>query len=185
MSEFDSIRGRINLPDGNGKESNHLEIKDKTIVLPKKDWDFKLHNGQIEQVKPIPESWFDVRPHYISNNGVPQILALVCCPKCKDVNAIASHITKIDVLGKLSPMFRCGFKTCRFTSTIYLDRYNDKTLYALALENGKRIELHYTHASSIEEASKVVDIRKWRVIGIGPAIGYHVEKGSKGSVLIA
>ena len=102
------------------------------------------------------------------------ILVLFCCPNCREVNAVSSHISTIDHLGRVIPDFICGIRSCRFHSEVYLDQYHKKTLYALALENGKTIELRYTHANNVAEASRGIDVRKWRVIGIGPAIGYHV-----------
>jgi hypothetical protein len=168
---------------GTAKRSNPLvsatvggiKIEDTTVVLPKQKWDIVVRQGQIEQVKPIPHSWFNIQEVASSHLAVPNVLALLCCPKCKDVNAVAWQINTINSLGKICPRFICGYHSCRYSCEIYLDEYHKKTLYALALEDGKKIELRYTHADNAREASLGVDLRKWRVIGIGPAIGYHVE----------
>jgi len=172
-------------------KSTHVSTSTQTVVLPRTEWEviFSEVDGvkSIERVQPIPESWFDLR----KIEGLPAnvtLLALLTCPKCREVNALAKGVTKIDSLGKLIPNFVCGVSTCKFTAEVYLDKFHDKPLYALALENGERIELSYTHANNVKEASLAVSgklLSGWRVIGIGPAIGYHVQPGSKGSVVIA
>ncbi len=159
----------------------------ETVVLARAEWETVLHEGMLEKVQPIPETWFDCRKMQgLLPTG--NIIALLACPRCRNANAIASNITRIDGLGKMSPRFICGFSTCRFTAEIYLDKFHDKPLYALSLENGERIEISYTHASSVAEASRGIGGKLragWRVVAIAPAIGFHVAAGSKGSVLIA
>jgi hypothetical protein len=158
-----------------------------TIVLAQADWETVWHEGRLERVKPVPETWYDLRKVQGLPKGYP-IQVLISCPRCKDANAVSARVTKISSLGQMRPEFVCGVMACRFRADIYLDKYHDKPLYALALENGERIELSYTHASTVEEASRGVTakvLQGWRVIGIGPAIGYHVKPGSKGTVLIA
>lgn len=159
----------------------------RTVVLPRATWETVWVAGQIERVQPVPETWYDLRKIEGRPTGA-DIIALLCCPSCRNANAVSRRVTRVSSLGKLSPRFVCGFSTCRFTAEIYLDKYHDKPLYALALENGERIELSYTHADNVKEASRGVAGRVamgWRIIGIGPAVGYHVQAGSKGSVLIA
>ena len=148
-----------------------IKIEDTTVVLAKKEWPTVIRNGTIEQVKPIPESWFDIR-NVVQNSNFH---ALVSCPKCKEVNAVAHQVSTIDKLGKICPRYICGYKHCRYSCEIYLDEFHDKVLYAIALQDGKRIQLQYTHAKTVEEASRGIDRRRWSVIGIGPAIGYFVD----------
>jgi hypothetical protein len=161
--------------------------KTETVVLDRATWETTMFEGRLERVQPKPETWFDLR----KVEGLPPnspILALLSCPRCREANALSKSVTRVDGLGKLFPNFVCGFASCRFTAEIYLDKFHDKPLYALALENGERIELSYTHANNVEEASRGIAgklLQGWRVIGIGPAIGFHVKPGSKGSVLIA
>ena len=167
--------------------TSSVEQKTRAIVLARSVWETVLFQERLERVQPIPETWFDLRKVQGLPPGSP-ITALLCCPLCKQANAVSKSVTRIDGLGKLIPRFTCGFATCKFTAEIYLDKYHDKPLYALALENGERIELSYTHADNVKEASRGVAGRiaaGWRVIGIGPAIGYHVQPGSKGSIVLA
>lgn len=168
-----------------------IAVTQDAIVLARAEWELTFHEDEgesrLERVQPIPETWTDLR----KIQGIPKgagIVALLACPKCREVNALSKHVTRFDALGKLIPTFVCGMAKCKFRNEIYLDKFHEKPLYALALENGERIELSYTHANNVTEASRGVAaklLQGWRVIGIGPAIGFHVQPGSKGSVLIA
>jgi hypothetical protein len=159
----------------------------QTVVFARAVWETTWVDGKIERVLPIPETWYDLR----AVEGRPvgaDLVALFSCPRCKNVNAVSKRVTKVTSLGKLVPRFTCGFSTCRFTAEVYLDEFSKKPLYALAMENGKEIELSYTHADNVKEASRGVAGKVamgWRVISIGRAVGFHVQPGSKGSVLIA
>ena len=160
---------------------------DRTVVLARTEWPVVLVEGRIERVQPIPESWHDLRRAGGLPKGSP-LFALVACPQCRNPTALAHGKTRVDGLGKLVPDFVCTFAACRFRATLYLDKFHEKPLYALAMQNGERIEISYTHASSVAEASLGVPAKiaaGWAVIGISLAIGYHVQPGSKGATLIA
>ena len=140
-----------------------------TVVFPKATWEIiKDNEGRIDQIKPIPGTWCSIK------HEIPNLLALFCCPNCKQHTAADLRYSKVNHLGMLTPNFKCS--PCGFIGVIYFDEYHDKPLYALALVNeiNKEIELRYTHADNQVDASKGIDFKKYSVIGIGRAIGYNV-----------
>jgi hypothetical protein len=154
------------------------------LVLARAEWETIVVNGKIERIRPVPDTWHDLR----KTDGVSPLFALVACPRCHSPTALAQGKTRLDGLGKLIPTFVCTVAACQFRAELYLDKFHEKPLYALAMQNGERIELSYTHASSVAEASRGVPAKiaaGWAVIGIARAVGYHVQPGSKGDILIA
>ncbi len=113
--------------------------------------------------------------------GLPaNVLALVCCPKCKSPKIVILQGTHhVDEMGRLSPDFR--HHGCDFARKAYLDRWNKKPLYAIAVERKvyDRVakafnivkEIHYCHASNAGEARFHLGPGNYRVVAVGPAVG--------------
>lgn len=158
-----------------------------SVVLPKGNWTFDypetgFSKGAVLKTRLVEfqpgtwikaESWMDKR-----------IIAVFSCPNCHEIRFLATGIHTIDHLGKVSPDVQCKAKLpsnaeCSFHRRVYLDRWNKKPLYAVALENwdGKKWtpEIRYTHADSEAEARFMMGQGAFRIVGAAPAIGFFVE----------
>jgi hypothetical protein len=152
-------------------------------------WERKQLDGQIAYGA-IPGTWFRPQDTVILATG---ILALVACPNCKGVSGLSRKIHRINSFGKLMPNFICPHSInkirCSFNRDCYLDRWNKKPLYAIALEyptisGGWRPVIEYCHATNEAEVRKHLGPGSYRIVAIGPVIGYNVEdkEGKKLSV---
>lgn len=129
-------------------------------------------------IKAIPGTW---RPRYPELPSY--VMALVCCP-FGHIAILHSSVSKVDYLGKVTPSYQCRIKdgTCSFHRNAYLDRWNKKPLYACAIERREKNsgvfkpEVIYTHASNQAEARiQLGPGDDYRIVAIGPAIGYFVK----------
>ena len=145
------------------------------FIFEKGDWEF---SG--ESVCGIPGTWDKLA------NGLetPNVLALVCCPNCHNISVIHRQVSCIDGLGKITPSFICKYERCEFHRDAYLDLWNNKPLYAMAIVRRGKQEMMYTHASTADEARVQLGYMGpgEYIIGIGRAIGYFLED-KKGDVL--
>jgi len=150
-------------------------------------WERKHLDGQIAYGA-IPGTWFRPQDTVILATG---ILALISCPNCKGVSGLNRKIHKVDRFGKLEPNFICPFSInkirCSFNRNAFLDRWNKKPLYAIALEyptlsGGWRAQIEYCHAVNEAEVKKHLGPGSYRIVAIGPVVGYHVED-KEGKVL--
>lgn len=120
-------------------------------------------------IKGIPGTWCQ------RNRQWPKfLLAIVCCPACCRNIIVHGEVSTIDILGKVSPSFQHA--GCSFHRNIFLDKWNDKPLYACAIyrENGKT-EIIYTHAQDAREARMHLGPGNYQITAIGPAIGFFVQ----------
>jgi hypothetical protein len=146
------------------------------VFLPKGEWEFVkdvvLPYPQLNSYVPgtwiKPESWMDRR-----------IVAAFSCPNCKEIRFLMKGIHDVDHMGKVSPTVQCKAGNCTFHRRVYLDRWNKKPLYAVAIENwnGKSWtpEIRYTHADTEAEARFMMGDGPFRIVAAAPAIGFFVE----------
>lgn len=142
----------------------------RPFIFPKADWAF-TGEGEQRMIQGVPGTWHDRWP------GAPHwLLGLVCCPNCHNVSTLGKQVHQVDHVGKLSPSFQCKYGTCTFHRDAYLDDWNNKPLYAMAVErDGKCPEIHYTHAHSAEEARIQLGSGNYHIAAIGRAIGFFVD----------
>jgi len=154
------------------------------LVLPKAEWSFD--HGRITSA---PGTW--CKPP----EGAPKdFLALVCCPKCKGVCVISSRVHTVSFEGRVRVTgadlgrgtFICKYRAypkdrpCDLNRDLYLDKYSIKPLYAVAIErilpNGRvNPEIWYCHATTEVEARQHIGAGHYRVVAVGPAIGYLAD----------
>lgn len=161
--------------------------KDAYVFPKSEDWVFQGDAPQTLQMDGEPGTW-SKPPEVLAGLAFGVIQALIRCPNCFGVSILAKSVTQIDEKGRLYPDFSCTHHACNFRRVTYLDEWNDKTLYALAFVRRDRIELLYTHATTVEDAAKeLVGIPRESVIAIGPAIGFFVDEQAdkNGSILRA
>jgi len=149
--------------------------KTKTFVFKKETWEtieIQTNEGPAKAVKGIPGTW-TLPPEGTSS----AILALLCCPNCGSNLLLHSSIHQIDSLGKMDHELRCNH--CSLICITYLDEWNKKPLYACAIEVDGVPQIHYVHATSIEEArihlGPIRHKRSYRIVGIARAIGFIAE----------
>jgi hypothetical protein len=146
------------------------------FVFPKSnDWEWTENS-----ISGVPGTWHE------RIEGMPKwTLALICCPN-NHVSILGSQVSKVSSIGKVYPSYQCrpptGHGTCSFHRNAYLDRWNKKPLYACAIERDGKPEMIYTHASTQAEARIQLGPGNYRIVAIGPAIGYFVAD-KKGDVL--
>jgi hypothetical protein len=177
------------------KRANQNVVVDRSLslvidsfVFQKGQWDFRQVQGQWGVIHQVPGTWNDA---HASMKQIG-IFALFCCPNCKQVSALADYVHKVNHIGKISPSLICKYKGCSFHRNCYLDMWNQKPLYACAIEyydhEGKfKTEMRYTHASTTEEARLQlgnVGYKRYNIVAIGRAIAMFVED-KKGLVLSA
>jgi hypothetical protein len=149
-----------------------------SVVLPKGDWTFVKDELQPYPVLDsfVPGTWIKAEPWMNK-----RILAAFSCPNCQVISSLIDGIHKIDHVGKVQPDVQCKAGNCTFHRRMYLDRWNKKPLYAVALENwNHRLqkwtpEIRYTHADSEAEARFMIGQGPFRIVGAAPAIGYFVD----------
>jgi hypothetical protein len=148
----------------------------ETLVLGLGDWDFTGTSEGAGIGNRAPGTWMPP-----VTGSPPPWLALVCCPKCRNVSVLHRSVQTIDHLGKVSPDFICKYnvdgRECGFNRTIWLDKWNkQKQLYACAIERflpgGKLApEIHYMHAVTHEEAKFHLGPGNYRIVAVAPAVG--------------
>jgi hypothetical protein len=147
-----------------------------SVVLPKGEWEFVKDENQLHpQLNSfVPGTW--IKPESWMNK---RILAAFSCPNCHAIRFLVDGIHKIDHVGKVQPDVQCKAGKCSFHRRMYLDRWNKKPLYAVALENwnGSKWtpEIRYTHADTEAEARFMMGQGPFRIVGAAPAIGFFVE----------
>jgi hypothetical protein len=160
------------------------------IFARSEEWSFIGESAEDLAFTPVPGTWTkppEVVKALVSAFGKP--MAMLSCPKCRGVSMLLDQVSEVDELGKLTPDFT--HQGCDFHRVTYLDRWNDKPLYALSFHdraNKMVIETFYTHADNVAEARwGIPQVADADIIGIGLAIGVFVdEKADKtGRVLVA
>jgi hypothetical protein len=154
------------------------------------DWNFQGDSPQTLAFSPVPGTWTKV-PEMLSTmvSAFGRLQAFVSCPVCRGVSGLMSEATHIDETGKLTPDF--AHQGCEFRRPAYLDKWNDKVLYALSYHdrrNRMKIELHYTHADTVRQARLgIPDVLDKDIIAIGPAIAFFVDEAADktGKILVA
>jgi hypothetical protein len=159
-----------------------------SVVLPKGEWefDYPVNNGgkapvyKTELVSFVPGTW--IKAELWMNK---RILAAFSCPNCKAIRFLVDGIHTIDHMGRVKPDVQCKARStiagveCSFHRRVFLDRWNKKPLYAVAIENwnGKvwTPEIRYTHADNEAEARFMMGQGPFRIVSAGPAIGFFVE----------
>jgi hypothetical protein len=154
----------------------------ESAVLPKGEWQFvKVDNQPYPQLHEfIPGTW--IKPESWMNK---KILAAFSCPNCKEIRFLIEGIHTIDHMGRVKPDVQCKARAslsnieCSFHRRVYLDKWNKKTLYAVAIENWTGFkwtpEIRYTHADSEAEARFMMGEGQFRIVACGPAVGFFVE----------
>ena len=159
-----------------------------SVVLPKSTWEFSTpEEGSIhapDLISYVPGTWIE-RLSWMN----PRLLAAFCCPNCRGIRYLVKGIHTIDHLGLVKPDISCKNGPCTFHRKVYLDRWNKKPLYASAIErivNGKIVpEIHHTHATTPQEAAFHLGQGNYKIVAIGPAIGFKVADGKDDTKLIA
>jgi hypothetical protein len=147
------------------------------IIFKKADWTFRYKaNGTVDPIG-IPNTWCEPTEHLKQ----AQIMALFCCPNCKRISAIVQWLHEVNRFGKVSPSLQCmNPKRCSFHRNAYLDMWNNKPLYACAVERVLRdgtlkAEIHHMHANNVTEARIHLGPGNYHIVGIARAIGFFVE----------
>jgi hypothetical protein len=152
-----------------------------SVVLPKGDWEFVLpDNGIVKKlVSFVPGTWFP-REDWMD----PRLLVTFSCPNCHAIRMLMKGVHDIDHMGRVKPDIQCKAGNCTFHRRVYLDRWNKKPLYAVALEiwdqrkKSWKPEIRYTHAENEAEARFMMGdpiTQGFRIVSAGPAIGFFVE----------
>jgi hypothetical protein len=159
-----------------------ITITDRSLCLPYKDWRFTDQDDQIA-IFPERESWTRI-PKEIEQSAA--LLALLCCPSCVQVNALHTMKHQIDALGHVRPGFQCATQGCEFNCDLWLDRWNNKPLYAMSYQRGGKVHIVYTNASTQAEARMMLGAaaKNSEIIAIAPAIGFFIEN-KEGTLLSA
>lgn len=144
-------------------------------------WERREENGKIGYMA-IPGTWFVPDAATVLACGMH---AMVSCPACKGVSVLLKRLHKIDGYGHLKPSFICTHERvvgkakirCSFNRDLYLNKWNKQPLYAVALEHptiagGWRPEIVYCHASNEKEARRHCGPGNYRVVAVGPVVGY-------------
>jgi hypothetical protein len=162
----------------------HADVRDAIVLAYSEDWVFR--DNRI--LSTVPASW--VKPPTGLTVKVMgetcKVLALYCCPHCKTVGLLTERVHVISNVGKVEPDLRCN--TCHLHRPIFLDKWNVKPLYACAVERLDRghvkREIHYMHATNAVEARFHLGQGNYKIVAIGPAVGY-LAKDEHGEVLAA
>lgn len=127
--------------------------RDHAVTVTRATWETHPTERGAEY-RGVPGTWHDVR----KVKGVPSgLVALVCCPTCREVFAISSRVHSVRDDGVIQGTVTCTRGTCAFRAVLTLEGWNvKKPLYAVAIErwDGKEWigEMHHTYADSAEEA---------------------------------
>jgi hypothetical protein len=140
----------------------------ESYVFRKSVWEY-VDTPEGRTVKGFAGTW---TPPY--EGSPPWLLALISCPACGTNLLLHNRVVSIDRLGKIHPDIRCN--KCTFTRTCYLDKWNDKDLYACAIEVDGQPQIHYMHAQNQAEArlhlGPVAHKKSFRIVALGRAIGF-------------
>jgi hypothetical protein len=160
------------------------------IFAKSTEWGFVGETPEELAMTPVPGTW--TKPPQVLKDlmgAFGSLLAFVSCPKCKGVSGLFDGVTEVDGLGKMSPDFT--HQGCDFHRPCFLDRWNDKPLYALSFHDRAdkmRVAIFYTHADTVSEARMgIPNVPPQDIIAIGPAIGVFVDEGAdrSGNTLVA
>jgi hypothetical protein len=140
-------------------------------------WTFSNEDGRLG-VQFVPMTWTT------PPDGMPaSMLALVCCPNCRGVMALARGVHAVDpVTGRVRPDLI--HKKCGFHRRVHLDRWNRKPLYACAIERRGRDgryhpEVTYCSADTQDEARFHLGLGDYRIVAVGRAIGFFASKDGR------
>ena len=160
-----------------------------TFVFKRELWptnDDGIAAGRRDSFNAIPESWDAPwkdaarKFHEAWRKVNPSWMAVLCCPKCKQIAAISSEIHSIDHNGKLTRVFECPHK-CGFWCHAVLSGWNKKELFCMAYERDGKPGLSYLHANDAEEARRLFGFAArahrslTKVVAIAPVLGYIVK----------
>jgi hypothetical protein len=148
-------------------------LNPEAFVFERVEWNFKGDCDENLQIQGKTGSW--CKPPSFAKKTAGFALALVCCPNCTGVSALAKGVTVIDGMGKLSPDFQCTHPRCGFRRIAYVDMWLEKKLYAMSYWERGKIAHKYTHAKDLGEAVLHLGARREDVIAIAPAIGFFVN----------
>jgi hypothetical protein len=140
------------------------------FVFRREDWTFTTdgHQTGINKDTAPPGTWC------LPCEGCEKtVLGFFRCPNCKEISVLDSRVHKVDNLGKVSPSLQCKYSGCSFHRKCYLDKWNNKPLYACAVVRNGRNEIHYMHARTAAEARIHLGAGDYKIVGIGLAIGHH------------
>ena len=157
-------------PPPNTKSAVSIVIE--SFVFKKVTWQYK-EAPQGKTVQGIPGTWTEAY-----EDAPDWLLAMISCPACGTNLLLHSRVHEINRLGRIFPDTECS--GCSFHRTCYLDRWNNKPLYAAAIEVDGVPEVQYMHAATSVEAMLHLgpmtrDGKKIRVVAVGPAIGHFVH----------
>jgi len=159
-----------------------ISATERSHVLPLKEWRFEDQGASGIAIFPERESWARIPKEYNSND----YLALVCCPACMTTCVLSPLVQEIDHLGHVTPGFACVNPECTYSCDLWLDKWNNKPLYAMAVQQKGEIAIYYTNASCQAEARMHLGAaaKNSEIVSIGPAIGFFVQD-KEGKVLSA
>ena len=141
-----------------------------------------VSNGELS---PIPGSWIIPTsdsvvglPEGVKGNFPPSLLALCCCPKCRQAFGLVRGSHNVDVSAcRVSPDWMCG--ACGTDGTLYLDRFYQKTIYAMSYihKRSQTVKHLYCQADNVVDAKRQFGASAAHAIGghIAPAIGFFIH----------
>ena len=150
--------------------------REALIFAKSKDWvyDEDKENVNNSKIRGVPDTW------YLPPGLNPEILALICCPRCVNVLVLHKRIHKIDRHGQVSPDFSCNH--CKLHRPLFLDEIHNQPLWACAIERiSKRgnikCEILYTCGANEAEARQgfgaaLIGVR---IVAIARAIGFFED----------
>jgi hypothetical protein len=156
-----------------------VAAREREIKLPLGEWETRPTERGPEY-QGVPGTWCDVR----KVAGCPKgLIALVCCPACREVFALSDRVHTINANGRVTNgSVACTRGTCGFRALLVLERWNKKPLYGVAIERTMpdgsiKAEMHHTHADSKKEAiAQCANLGgRYRVVDAAPAVGYFVN----------
>jgi hypothetical protein len=142
----------------------------EVYVFPRETWKFFTdgRNTGIDKDTAKPGTWC------LPCEGVSKsTLGFFRCPNCKEISVLDNRVHRIDQFGKVTQSLQCKYKGCSFHRKCYLDKWNDKPLYACAVVRNGVNEIHYMHARNQAEARLHLGAGDYKIVGIGLAIGHH------------
>jgi hypothetical protein len=168
-----------------------VELNLQPFVFEKAEWEMNIDGN----IRPTQGTW--MRPtHPKLKELLPKdCFAIFSCPNCGNVSAYRNKFHKVDNLGKvtLSPNVHDDrlptCRACNFDCIVYLDKFHNKPLYCMSYVENEELKFLYTHATTQTEARRAFGNMNYNIVGIAPAIGFHIEKekasDSRGSILKA
>lgn len=146
---------------------SRASINIEPMVLPLEEWTL-LGAGTELQINGVPGSWCRKPKRLVA----PQMMAMVCCPNCKNISVLHKKVHEIDRFGKVTPDFICKYTGCSFHRKLYLDKWNDKPLYICTIVRAEKAEYEhiFCHARSQAEARLHIGPGVYTIVAIGLAV---------------